>query len=1152
MSKLSFESVRIQKAPGLPDGINATGFKRLSPKINIITGPNGAGKSTFARIIQQLIWHNNPRGLNISGNFKIDDEDWTAEVESNYFRYQKGGIDATPDRIPAAELHRNYLLALHELVNVEDKDLAERIINESRGGINLDSAAKVLDYSGSKTGNTAAKCKNYKTSETAVREAEKRHTSLKGEEDRLEKLREDKRKAGEAGSRSRFFAMAEEWLKARTEQESKEYTLKQLPEKLSETGGEEIRQIEEFTADIENEEDKIRLAEQIVTDKKNEINNLGLPAQGIPKEEFTALKVRINSLATAEQNIATGNRSIAGLKQDENDFRSRIGEIANPDSWKGINLNDTGDIERLYYRAIGVIFRKDSAEAEADRLKREYRESTGDRGALKQAIDILSEWLKEENNASGNKKIFPALIVTGGVAAAIAALLLGKAFIWIAVYMAAILAVAIARESSGRRNLKLRQDDFRAKGFTIDGEWNSENVRRKLELLLKDYNESLVSDAIKERIRNIEDSLPALEDELRETEAERSRLLTLLAAMPSLPTRATEGYTGLYFFITNVKRWQEAYTSLISQKDEQSELVKQYDESLGICNEKFREFNAGTAADATSCKMIVDILEGKEAARIAGTTSIRDNSDRISECSERIDRLEQRIAAIYSGLGLVNGDLAGARQLLSQRPRYFAARQEYDSSVAVLNTRFMSLQSNSLYNEMQGVLADLTADKAAELKKSYGEQAEKEIEIATIISSIETQINQKKEGFELEKLMADRKEKFNQLSELFESNLSSITGDLLITMLKKQTAGQNHEKVFEKAGELFRTITSNRYSLMIEEKETPGFRAFDNVLRQGFALTELSTGTRVQLLIAVRLAFIETHEQGHMLPVMADELLANSDDERARAIIEALYAISRGGRQIFYLTAQPDEVGKWIEFMREKNDNGFQIVKLDDSRSEENEFARPDLKRIEFEQTVPEPEDNDVDSYIQVIDVPHFDAARHKSDQLHVAYLSDDANVLYRILRLNINYWGQLRSFFENGGIVENLTAEEQEKMKNKVKLLEKFLEYYRIGRPVPVDWDVILDSERITPAFHVRVREKLQEANGDPMRLMELVSTIPHLQGGVKSALRNYLVENGYIPESPVLPAEEVRIRTMAYLSGINLDRREAEDFINRVFLNN
>jgi len=77
------------------------------------------------------------------------------------------------------------------------------------------------------------------------------------------------------------------------------------------------------------------------------------------------------------------------------------------------------------------------------------------------------------------------------------------------------------------------------------------------------------------------------------------------------------------------------------------------------------------------------------------------------------------------------------------------------------------------------------------------------------------------------------------------------------------------------------------------------------------SLDRLSAGTRVQLLLSVRLAFIEQQEQGYRLPIILDETLANSDDEKAEQIMHAVLEICRNDRQVFYCTAQMDELDKW-------------------------------------------------------------------------------------------------------------------------------------------------------------------------------------------------------------------------------------------------
>ena len=66
----------------------------------------------------------------------------------------------------------------------------------------------------------------------------------------------------------------------------------------------------------------------------------------------------------------------------------------------------------------------------------------------------------------------------------------------------------------------------------------------------------------------------------------------------------------------------------------------------------------------------------------------------------------------------------------------------------------------------------------------------------------------------------------------------------------------------------------------------------------------------MQILLSVRLAFVKQQEQGAKLPIVLDETLANTDDLRAKIIIESLIKLANEGRQIFYFTAQGDEIAK--------------------------------------------------------------------------------------------------------------------------------------------------------------------------------------------------------------------------------------------------
>src|SRR5690606_1449114 len=99
---------------------------------------------------------------------------------------------------------------------------------------------------------------------------------------------------------------------------------------------------------------------------------------------------------------------------------------------------------------------------------------------------------------------------------------------------------------------------------------------------------------------------------------------------------------------------------------------------------------------------------------------------------------------------------------------------------------------------------------------------------------------------------------------------------------------RDRPQVFHRARERFARMTHGAYRLELDDGEIPSFRAIDTATGEGKSLDQLSSGTRAQLLIAVRVAFVESIETGLRLPIILDEALANSDDVRADAIIQAV------------------------------------------------------------------------------------------------------------------------------------------------------------------------------------------------------------------------------------------------------------------------
>ncbi len=122
--------------------------------------------------------------------------------------------------------------------------------------------------------------------------------------------------------------------------------------------------------------------------------------------------------------------------------------------------------------------------------------------------------------------------------------------------------------------------------------------------------------------------------------------------------------------------------------------------------------------------------------------------------------------------------------------------------------------------------------------------------------------------------------------------------------MKRKYQVEIQPPVVNRASSLLSRFTGNRYSLNPVGLEDEDISALDSETGAALPLEHLSRGTRMQLLLALKIAFAELVEAGDRLPIILDEVLANSDLERFREVTLAMVELVRQGRQIFYLTCQ--------------------------------------------------------------------------------------------------------------------------------------------------------------------------------------------------------------------------------------------------------
>ncbi len=1155
MKKSSYilKNLSIRKMPGFPNGMEP--LKELASNVNIITGPNASGKSTTARAIQKLIWQNETKGLSIQGSVKIENDNWEIDIDSGRHRTERNGTDAELKGLPALEGHHRYLLALHNFIEGDENDLAKEIAKQSIGGFDLDAAQNDLGYSSRIHNLGISDYKNIKETEEKYRNTREGQRILKRDEESLALLKSDKEKAEEAGRLGEFYTKVEEYLEAKLSYTQLLNQIKEFPDSITKLTGKEYEDIQECEDQIEESKNKIDTAEKELDKCKTELSQLTISEDGIDEISISEIEERLAKLGSLEQSISNLRDQIIQEKTAETKAIKSIDPAIDPKEWRSIEINDVNGLDKMHRNAYQIIGEKKFIEAEIDLLSEDAKKYNSE----KQASDIftfgiktLAEWLKEPIEANGIPLKTVILISSFAIIAAISTYFIGWFGVVIGVALF-IIALFITKSSKGSTSntLSVRESDFKKSGLTPPTHWNTENVAKRIDELIVQLSAGREAERIAQRLTECKTKLQQLQIRMDALNTERQQWIEKLQSAPGFPSTTENDFSSLYWFLTNVMNWQKANIQRLTLEEKLEKSDKEFDDELEKVNALFLQSNLLEADDLISAKSSFSKLKYEENIRKNLTRNALGHADIIKNEKGIKLKSNEKLLAIYQTIGIDEKDKEEVQELVKQLSGYQQiARDVYSSEQAFLRQK-SQLEAHSLFKVYAEEIEDLAIDEAKE-KATQNKEIAKETEgIQKKITEIETIIQTKKKGHELEDLLTKKEENLDALHELYESNLSSLTGDLIISELKKETQNKNRPEVFQKANEIFSKITLGRYSLKLNERDNVSFEAIDNVLNRSYNLSELSTGTRVQLLLAVRLAYVETVESSIKLPLLADELLANSDDNRAKAIIEALIEISRQGRQVFYFTAQADEVGKWQSHLNQAALD-YKVIQLSSKGNKTfktGEFVA-DLSNFSLSQVVPLPKGENHREYGQLLSFQPFNLLIQNSSELPLWYVIEDLDLLYGALSKGIKTWGQLERFFKNNGKIDHLNESNFSEYSKLIEILNKFQELHKIGRSLLIGRSILQDSGAISDIYIDRVSDKLDELKGDPKQLLHSLRNkgVPGFRTSYADELESYLLTEGYIDDKEILDADEIMIRMQALISNMEIAPQEVESILDRV----
>jgi hypothetical protein len=624
------------------------------------------------------------------------------------------------------------------------------------------------------------------------------------------------------------------------------------------------------------------------------------------------------------------------------------------------------------------------------------------------------------------------------------------------------------------------------------------------------------------------DRLKAKAEKIRRlNEKQRDRIRSRLGFDPGT------GDLNHYKFGRNLIRYQEV-------RGERLDIEERVKDSRAKGRRRLKRLNAflekceeSSASDAEGVRTRVQQLRRRLDLSERSQESLTGVRARSRKYKDARRRNAQERTEFYERLELTDGD----RGALEER---IACREEYRELQG--QRRDLEVRRKTLDEQLAGnpELIEQSSDQLTHAVQEARLQGEALDGLSERIGNITGAVKRRSKGRELEQAMEEEQSCRQQLEALRDRVLIGAAELALLELVIDEVGRRSQPVVLQEAVRLLTLFTRGRYQLRIRtssEGGGPTFRVFDNTFQQVKTLDELSSGTRLQLHLAVRVAFATVTEGGgETLPILLDEALSGSDPQRTDAVIESLGSLAEEGRQILYFSSDPVDRYRWERGVGKAVRLGVTDLFGEQAQAEANTdwLELPLPERVQ----VPEPQRKEsATSYARRIGVTGFDPYS-EIESMHLFHvLHDDLAALHLLLsKSGVQSIGALVALIEMGKV--SPPQEVSELFKWRFQAGKEFLLAWRVGRGLRCGLDVLIASGAVSEKYQGGFVSILRDHGGRADSLRKALEATPRVDERVKGyqakkqeELLAYLEQEGYLVSTPPLDREAIGLEVVAAL---------------------
>ena len=536
---------------------------------------------------------------------------------------------------------------------------------------------------------------------------------------------------------------------------------------------------------------------------------------------------------------------------------------------------------------------------------------------------------------------------------------------------------------------------------------------------------------------------------------------------------------------------QEKRRELASKTDYLETCRRQRDKALADFNAALEQVGVPAVADVEEAKQFLEDCETNRNRLNELKTALKGDEVNLKRDRKDLACRRAEIGMIFDRLALPDERDADSEvaRLLEIKPSFDQISKDRDIADREIDrlrkgiAGGASLLHKGESPEMPGKALEELIDQEGTLAGELGE-------LEKNLARIEAAIHQAQGGHDLQEAMAEQETARAALAAVRQANREAALGHLLLDRMAHQHEMESRPRILEQAGEFFGLFTGHRYELKLAARGggKDRFQAVPEDSVKPKELHELSDGTRAQLLLAVKLAFITAEEISARPPIFLDDSLASADPERFAAVAVSLGRLAaEQDRQIFYLTPDPADAAAFQRALAAAGLPAACHIDLAEVRSIAG-AADPELldpANLPDNIMAPDPAGMTAAQYAAALLVSRPDPWAPRGG-LHVFFLlHDDLDLVRRLVDGNGETLQRFAGMKEILLAADQITLDEAATIGARGEVWSAWLDGWLIGRAQPLSREFLKDSEAVSKNYLEPVTAVLKECRWDGAGLL-------------------------------------------------------------------